>query len=173
MKKIAIFTFLFLLTANAYAGEHPTEPYTGSAPFEKLKGLAGKWTGTVVEGGQTEEKPATVDYEVSSGGSALIEKLGVGTPAEMVSIYNDENGKLVMTHFCLMRNQPKLKLVSADDKQIQLEMVEANGVKLTDSHMHSLKITFDGKDAMTQEWSGYAEGKPMGAPTVVKLTRVK
>jgi hypothetical protein len=163
--------FFFLSTAALAAGEHHFEPYTGSAPFEKLKTLEGKWTGTVVEGGQTEEKPAEVVYEVSSGKTALVEKLFKGTPHEMVSIYNDENGELVMTHYCMMRNQPKLKLVAADKNEILLEMVEGNGVKKTDDHMHSLKIKFTGKDEITQEWDGYKDGKLAGTPTVLKLKR--
>lgn len=171
MRKIIFAAFLLLVTSPAFAGgEHEFQPYTGSALFEKLKTLEGKWTGTV-QHGKGEVSPAEVNYEVSSGKTALIEKLFQGTPAEMVSIYNDENGELVMTHYCMMRNQPKLKVKKAARKQIELEMFEANGVKMSDAHMHDLKITFDGPDSITQEWRGYEDGKLSDDVTVVKLKR--
>ncbi len=171
-KKLIGFLIFAVLCGTCFAGEHPSEPYVGSAPFEKLKTLEGKWTGTVVEGGQTEEKPAEVIYEVSSGKTALVEKLFAGTPHEMVSIYNDENGGLVMTHYCMLKNQPKLRFISSEGNQILLEMTEeANGVKMTDNHMHSLKITFDSENEMTQEWDGYHDGKLAEKPTVIKLKR--
>lgn len=173
MKKI-LFALLALtvISGTAFAGEHPVEPYKGSAAFEKLKDLEGKWVGSITEPGQTEAKTGEIIYEVSSGGTALVEKLFSGTPHEMVSVYNDENGALVMTHYCLLKNQSKLTLVSADDKEIKLEMTgEANGVKMSDDHMHALKITFNGKDELTQEWNGFKDGKLSEQPVVIKLKR--
>jgi hypothetical protein len=165
--------FLLLLIPSALAGpEHAHEPYTGSAPFERLKKLEGKWTGVVVEQGKKEPQPVEMTYEVSSGESAIVEKLFSGTSQEMVSVYNDEKGELVMTHFCVMKNQPKLKLKSADDKKIELEFVEANGVALSDPHMHALRITFHGPDQMRQEWYGYANGTWSESPTTLQLKRV-
>ena len=68
-----------------------------------------------------------------------VEKLMPGTPHEMISTYNDENGGLVMTHYCMLHNQPKLKLVSADDKQIQETRISSVtfGLKLEDSLFQS------------------------------------
>lgn len=172
MKTIILLFAFTVISGLALAGEHPAEPYVGSAPFEKLKTLEGKWVGTVVEGGQTEAKPAEVTYETSSGKSALVEKLFPGTPHEMVSVYNDESGGLVMTHFCMLKNQPKLRFISGDENEVYLEMTdEANGVKMSDDHMHSLKITFNGNDEITQEWNGYHEGKLSEQPTVFNLKR--
>ena len=37
------------------------------------------------------------DIQVTSGGSALVEKLSPGTPHEMVSVYHDKDGELAMT----------------------------------------------------------------------------
>lgn len=174
MRRFLLISLCAILFSPAvYAGaDHSMEPYTGSAPFEKLKTLEGKWSGTVTGGNQKPET-MTVTYETSSGKTALIEKLAAGTPGEMVSIYNDENDSLVMTHYCMMRNQPKLKLISGDDKQIELEMTEdSNGVKMQDDHMHALKITFDGPDEITQQWTGYEKGKLSDNPVIIKLKRV-
>lgn len=173
MNKILFILFLGLFTPAAMGAEgHSHEPYVGSAPFEKLKKLEGIWTGTVTEGDKTDsQQPTEVIYEVSSGGSAVVEKLFSGASEEMVSVYNDEKGELVMTHYCMLKNQPKLKLKSAGENQIELEFTEANGVAVTDPHMHALRITFEGPDAMKQEWYGYENGKWSETPTTVLLKR--
>ncbi len=31
----------------------------------------------------------------------------------MLSVYHDLNGKLTMTHYCMLRNQPRMKLVKS------------------------------------------------------------
>src|SRR5437762_1108277 len=103
MKKhlTALIGVLFLMTA-AYAGPgHDMAPYKGSAEFEQLKKLAGKWEGKDPHD-KTGKAKIVVDYKVTSGGSALIETLGPGTPMEMVSIYSEAKpGKVSMTHYCM------------------------------------------------------------------------
>src|SRR5437016_2498688 len=83
----------------------PAKP--SSAEFNQLKQLQGQWTGTQV-GGQPNKMPEQVStsFRLTSGGSAIEETLGSGTPHEMVDMYVDEGGKLAMTHYCAMGNQP-------------------------------------------------------------------
>jgi len=47
---------LLVFTTGVYAGEpdHHT-PYTGSAEFERLKGLAGSWQGTAMMQGKAQK----------------------------------------------------------------------------------------------------------------------
>ena len=173
MPKKMFLAFLMALLIPVYAhagGEHMHTPYVGSAAFEKMKTLAGSWKGTTTTEGKTES--AEVNYGVSSAGSAVVEKLFPGTDHEMVSVYNDEKGSLVMTHYCALHNQPKLKAASSDDSQIQLDWTEANGVALSEPHMHSLKVTFESPDAFTQEWAYFQDGKAAGT-TVMHFERVK
>lgn len=159
-----------LLPVLAFAVEEAAHaPYTGSAEFERLKTLAGAWKGTSISHGK--EGPAEALYEISSGRSALVEKLFAGTEHEMVSVYNDEKGAPVMTHYCMLKNQPKLKLTASTESQLNFEWTEANGVELTEPHMHSLKITFNGPDEITQEWSYFEGGKESGPNTLIRLKR--
>ena len=44
--------------------EHTMTPYTGSAEFERLKGLSGTWEGTHIMNGL--EEKAVVEYEVTA-----------------------------------------------------------------------------------------------------------
>ena len=113
-----------------------------------------------------------VIYEVTSNGSALLERMGPGTPHEMVSVYHDEKGKLAMTHYCAIGNQPKLTLESASPEKIKLTFAKNNVINPNkEDHMHSLEITFLGPDQVKEEWTGTMGGQQK--PTVFTLTRVK
>ena len=112
-------------------------------------------------------------YEVTSNGSAVVERLGPGTPYEMVSVYHDEKGRLAMTHYCAIGNQPNLALASASPDKMKLAFAKNNVINpKKEDHMHSLEITFLGPDQVRQEWSGYRGGK-LEKPTVLVLTRAK
>ena len=145
-------------------------PVVGSAEFQKIKSLAGTWEAPdpMTPGGKTK-----VVYEVTSNGSAVVERLGPGTPYEMVSVYHDEKGELAMTHYCAIGNQPKLALESSSPDKIKLSFAKNNVIDpKKEDHMHSLEMTFLGPDQVKQEWSGYRGGK-LEKPTVFMLTRVK
>jgi hypothetical protein len=80
------------------------------AAFEQMKALAGQWQGHVT----TPDGPAAaVVYELTANGSAVTEKLFPGTSHEMLSVYFMDGKDLVLTHYCAMANQPRMKLVRA------------------------------------------------------------
>ena len=144
--------------------DHHMGPVTGSKELEKLKTLAGMWQGTTVMDGK--EMPASVIYKTSSNGSIVVETLFPGTPHEMVSVYYDENGKLGMTHYCAMDNQPHFTLGKSSDAM--MELVFANGTNLDpakDSYMHDVSFEFKDKNSMVQEWTLYENGKEMDVST--------
>ena len=145
-------------------------PYVGSTEFQRMKSLAGAWEG---ENPMSPLGKMKVVYEVTSNGSAVVERLDPGTPHEMVSVYHDEKGKLAMTHYCAIGNQPKLALESSSADKIALGFAKSNVINpKKEDHMHSLALTFQGPDQMTQEWAGYSKGK-LQKPMTLTLTRVK
>jgi len=176
---IAILTVLLFSSViiSSYAdpsdqkGDHHMAPVTGSKELEKLKTLAGTWQGTTVMDGK--EVPASVMYKTSSNGSIVVETLFPGTPHEMVSVYYDENGKLGMTHYCAMDNQPHLTLETSSDNEIDL--VFANGTNLNpakDGYMHDVSFDIKDNNNMVQEWTSYENGKEKEVSTFT-LTRVQ
>jgi hypothetical protein len=105
---IAALTAIF----SANAGE-PAKPYVGSAEFQKLKSLAGTWQGSTDMG--QGPMPITVQYRVTSGGSAVEERLFADTPMEMVTIYHDKDGQLALTHYCSLCNRPSMTLTKGGE----------------------------------------------------------
>src|SRR2546421_9895375 len=79
-----------------------------SACFARLKKLAGDWYQKDPAG----KEPLVLRYRPISGGTALEETIMPGTE-EMVSIYHMDGDSLVMTHYCLLGNQPHLKAIAA------------------------------------------------------------
>lgn len=173
MNTIKLYSSIFLALAVGIAGAEPPmhKPYTGSPEFEKIKLLAGTWHGTSIMQGK--EQDITITYEVTSAGSAVIERHFPGTPNEMVSVYHDNGNKLSMTHYCALKNQPILGLKNATADTIALDYT--NGINIEpekDAHMRSLTITFVDDNHIVEQWSMYKEGKQVES-SPFNLTRVK
>jgi hypothetical protein len=119
------------------------------------------------------ETPVTVTYETSSNGSVVVETLSPGTPHEMVSVYYDDNGKLSMTHYCAVGNQPHLALEDSSGNEIDL--VFASGTNLDpkkDHYMHDVSFEFKGDNSFVQEWTSFENGKEKEVATFT-FTRAK
>ncbi len=139
------------------------------AAFERLKTLAGEWSGHV----QKPDGPAaTVVYRLASNGSVVMETLFPGTDHEMISMYHLDGTDLVMTHYCAMANQPRMRLAATSSAdELRFEFVGGANLDPRKSvHVHDGRIVFKGKDRVEAEWTVYGDGKPAGANTFF-LTR--
>src|SRR6266568_499275 len=127
-----------------------------SAEFERLKTLVGTWQGKTDIGQGLIDM--TVQYRLLAGGTVLEERVFAGTPNEMLTIYFDRDGKLALTHYCIMGNRPGMLLKSSDSKTLKFEFDETCGINpAKESHMHALTLhcTFlgDGRVESHQRWS--------------------
>jgi hypothetical protein len=148
----------------------PAASYRGSAPFERMKSLAGTWKGTHDMGNGPMK--VTAEYRVVASGSAVEERLFAGTPMEMVTMYHDKNGRLALTHYCLLHNRPAMRLKSADANRLIFDFDPACGVNQKSTHMHALTLNFTGPNTITHDWTLFENGKP--APHhPFTLTRVR
>jgi len=166
----AVACLLFIALSMAYAAEGSLPPYSGSKGFERMKELAGVWEGT--SNMPKEGEKVRIEYRLSSGGSSVVETLFPGTPHEMVSVYFDNKGQLTMTHYCALRNQPRMKLQKADAKN--LNFMFAGGTNIDpkkDAYMRSLTITFVDKNRIIEKWTLFEDGKEKET-SVFELSRV-
>ena len=141
-------------------------PYQGSAAFERMKSLAGKWSGESSEMGKM-----NTEFRLTAGGSVIEERFGAGTPMEMLSTYYDVNGKLVMTHYCMLRNQPRMRVKKSTADSLTFELAPTPGLNpAQDKHMHGATYTF--VDANHFKLAGVAmeNGRPCpcGPPVIFK-----
>lgn len=178
MKKIMLITLLVLAVSAmgplaALAGEHQMgPPVVHSRDFDRMRELAGVWEGNVDMGQGMELLRVT--YELTSAGNAIVERFAAGKPHEMVTVYHDFNGKLAMTHYCSLGNQPHMELTSPGETTLKFVLSEKSPglVSLNEMHMHALSIAVDGKDSITETWTLYDKGAKKNDVSV-KLARSK
>ena len=149
---------VFVGSLVAYAGKGSGTPYTGSKEYERMKGLVGAWEGT--SNMEKDGQPIRVEYRLTAGGSAVVETLFPGTPEEMISVYHDSDGTLSMTHYCMLQNQPHMKLLKAGADRLDLAFGGGSNIDPEkDAHMHALSILFVDKDHIVQNWTYFEGGK--------------
>ncbi len=141
------------------------------AAFERLKSLAGSWEGTSNE---TKDK-AVVRYQVTSGGSVVMETLAPGGEYEMVTMYHLAGDELVLTHYCAAKNQPRMKLDRRKSTADELVFEFAGGTNIEPKktgHMHALRVNFTGADTVEAHWTYFQDGKS-GGTSDFKFARKK
>jgi hypothetical protein len=148
--------------AGPARAERPVDPAVARAQFERIKGLAGEWSGAFGEG--AEAGTGETRFRVTAGGSTVEETLFPGTPHEMITMYHLDGGQLVLTHYCAAQNQPRMVARSGaadrDAKTIRFDFAGlGNGDPTRDGHMHEAEITIDGNSLKTA-WTFYQDGKP-------------
>jgi hypothetical protein len=139
-------------------GNQPPAP-TNSA-FEKIKKLAGTWLAADKDGKPTDQVVSII--KVTAGGSVVHETLFPGQPDEMVSIYTVDGPDLIMTHYCVLGNQPRMK---ADPKSPanQISFQFAGGSNLDpkkDKHMHAATLTIVDDSHIEIAGVGWEGGAP-------------
>ncbi len=156
MKTILVSIVLAIAVSLSLAGE-PTEATKSSPAFDKLKSLVGTWQGKDEEG-----KPVTISYKVVSAGTSLMETLDMADTKEaMVTMYHMDGEKVMMTHYCSMGNQPRMraKALSKDGKSLNFSLVDvANLSSPKENHMSKLLFTFTDNDHFAQQWTMRMEG---------------
>ncbi|SIO65026.1 hypothetical protein SAMN05444166_7539 [Singulisphaera sp. GP187] len=152
----------FALQLAAYGDEKTGQrpPVTANSDLEKMKKLAGSWLAADEDGKPTDQVMSII--KVTAGGSVVHETLFPGQPHEMVSIYSVDGPDLVMTHYCVLGNQPRMK---ADRKsaanQIRFQFAGGSNLDPTkDKHMHEATLTMVDKDHIEVNGVGWDSGAP-------------
>jgi len=131
-----------------------------NAGLEKMKKLAGTWLAADKDGKPTDQVVSVI--KVTAGGSVVHETLFPGQPHEMVSVYTVDGPDLVMTHYCVLGNQPRMR---ADPKSPPNQIVFrfAGGTNLNvakDKHMHEATLTIVNDDRIELNGIGWENGAP-------------
>lgn len=128
-------------------------PGDGAEAFEKLKSLVGHW-----ETERTNTNKASLDLELTSGGTAILEKAHMvdnGKSVEMITLYYLDGGQVKLTHYCMAGNQPTMRGTYAPEtKTISFDFVSASNLKSeNDGHMHHATYTFIDSDHFKATWT--------------------
>jgi len=150
----------------------PSDAPDGEAAFERLKGLVGVWEVTGPSG-----KKATVRYDLTASGSALFERYSdsaMGAGNEMITMYHLDSGRLLLTHYCMAGNQPRMLLKRFDPAtgELDFDFLDATGLKdETAGHMRRAQFRLVDRSRYTSRWEFVENGK-MTFDEKQELTRV-
>ena len=146
----------------------PVRPTMGTG-LDKMKSLAGTWQGQAGEMGA-----ATVTYRVVSNGSAVEEDLFPGTPHEMITMFHEDNGQLIATHYCALGNQPRLVGGATGPNTVELAMADITNYHADPgNYMGHAKYTLSGPNNLQAHWTGYDKDGKQWHEGKFDLTRVK
>jgi hypothetical protein len=152
---------LMALSLSALGDEkhdHPAPPT--NAGLEKMKSLVGTWVAADKDGKPTDQVVSVI--KLTAGGSAIHETLFPGEPHEMVSIYTVDGPDLVMTHYCMLGNQPRMKAsTKALGNKLNFEFAGgSNFDPKKDKHMHAATLTIIDADHFQVDGIGWENGAP-------------
>jgi hypothetical protein len=134
----------------------PAAAAAAKAGFDRMVALQGDWVG---DGPPDVPGEMTVNYKLTGGGSTLVETLFAGKPQEMVTVYTVEDGQLMLTHYCMLGNQPRMRAEPLDDNVLAFHFVGgANIDPQQDPHMHDAVFEFVSDDELVTQWTGWSGG---------------
>src|SRR5215510_7910040 len=143
---------LILITAISYA----VEPVDATTAFERMKSLAGEWTADTSYG------KARLTYEVIAGGASVVERERAERLPEMMTVYHLDGKRLLMTHFCIAGNQPRMVATEFDEptRELRFRFLDATNLKSTAAgHMRDVNIRFLDGDHLITEWQFHENGQ--------------
>jgi hypothetical protein len=125
--------------------------------FDKIKSLAGNW-----EGKETAGNPVHINYKVVSGGTAVMESILEKSEAQMITIYYLDGDQLMLTHYCMANNQPRMRADASTSTPAAIKFSFVDATNLSgpdDGHMHAHSIEWKDADHVTQHWTWRQKGE--------------
>lgn len=170
--KTQFFLIATLIAASAALQSADSKPNSSSnadAAFARLKTLAGEWEATTSSG------KVHLSYELVSGDTALLERESSETMPSMVTVYYVDGGRLLLTHYCMLGNQPRMEVnaFNAGTGELDFQFLDATNLASPGAgHMHNAKLRIVDNSHLVSEWQFYENGQPKFSETA-KYTRVR
>jgi hypothetical protein len=149
---ISVCCFLFANAAGA------GDENSARTAFDRFKKMEGAWIGKSTKG--WEEK---ISYRTIAGESAVAETSFDAHPNEtMLTLFYMDQDRLMLTHYCAARNQPRLVASSfdTDGKGVTFTFLDATNLPSRDKgHMDKAVFRFVDENHMVTRWTWYENGK--------------
>jgi len=126
-----------------------------TAAFARLESLVGEW--------KTEDGKEALTYELIAGGTAILEREIAESRPTMLTLYHRDGARLLLTHYCMAGNQPRMVARPLDTKtgELAFEFLDAtNLASPAAGHMRTAKIRFVDESHIETEWQFHQDGKP-------------
>jgi len=153
---------LACMVATAAPPEGAASQARTTPAFDRFKALAGEWV-AADDGDMVKKGDLVARYHVTAGGTAVVEELFPGTPNEMTTVYHLDGQDLLLTHYCMMGNQPQMRAKPTASSRVAFDFDGGKNIDpKRDPHMHGASFEFVSANEVRTEWTHYNDGKPAG-----------
>jgi hypothetical protein len=156
-RNLAIVVVLVAIAATQTGRAASTTNAEANQAFARLKTLVGTWEADLGT------QKAQLSYELVAGESALLERETADKRPTMLTLYHRDGDRLVLTHYCMAGNQPRMQLRAFDPKSNEIAFDFDGATNLSSpaaGHMHTTTMHFVDANHIDTEWVFYENGKP-------------
>ena len=150
--KAALATLVFLGSSWVFASDDDAVTIGGvemtnsskSAAFEAVKKKLGKWEGQMTQSLTGQSFDVSYEWALTSGGNTITESI-IEDGVEMLTTYSDQDGELVVRHYCGLGTEPVFKVSELDGNSMSLAVdAERSGLhREHHSFVTGMKWTMD------------------------------
>ena len=167
-KVIIILATSMIISFSAFSAENDTTVVGGvempevqnSTAFNHVKKKLGKWEGKLTQGLTGAVYDASYEFELTSGGNTITETV-IEDGVQMLTTYSDNDGELVIKHYCVLGTEPIFKVDTLSKKAIaiKLDKSKSNLHAEHENFVTGMKWTMNSKDSMTFEATVMFDGE--------------
>ncbi len=159
MRRISPFGMALVL---AVAGVQRAEGNDVQGAFQKLQTLVGEWEGASADG-----RKAKTTFRLVANGSVLMEQFRfIGEEgdhaSEMITMYHLDGDRLVLTHYCVAKNQPRMVATwnGEESSRFVFSFLDATNLESpNEGHMHRAELELVDRDRFRTEWTFMKDGE--------------
>ena len=158
---LTAFAFIVLASGSGAGGQSGVDAAAARAAFQQFTSLAGDWDGTSTAGWS-----GSATYSIIGRGSAVLSSsrhsAHPGGEEAMATAYHLDGDRLLLTHYCVARNQPRLVATTVANGGRRIEFTFLDGTNLPSRHTgHMDRVVFEFHDhsRFTSRWTWYQDGQ--------------
>lgn len=161
LSAVLILTFQSLQAEPVTIGEVEMGNEQKSKAFEQVRKKLGKWEGTMTQGLTGAVFDVSYEFKLTSGGNTITETL-VEDGVQMLTTYSDDDGRLVIKHYCGLGTEPIFEVdkLTAKMMSIKLDKSKSDLHSEHESFVTNMKWTMNSKNTMSFENTVMLDGEP-------------
>jgi hypothetical protein len=79
----------------------------------------------------------------------------------MLTVYHLDGDRLLLTHYCMAGNQPRMRAAAFNPEsgELEFQFVDATNLAAGAGHMHNAKLRLVDNNHLATEWQFYENGQ--------------
>jgi len=155
-RHLTLMTGLLLAGVAACAAGPKSETMSAAEAFSRLKTLAGDWEA------DTQMGKTHLNIQLIAGGTSIVERETGEKMPEMMTVYYVDGDRLLLTHYCMAGNQPRMQARSFNPEsgEVVFQFLDATNLTAPGAgHMHNARLRIADHDHLVTEWEFYENGQ--------------